>query len=159
MTYLRQVFISQEPGNLRLAQHSIALGQDAEILQLVILDVCLVLLREQIRVDPVPAALRKNDASMHVLVQAFLEDPATQIVGLPLHDFSKCLAEFVITDVSLARHLGEPSDLKGPHGLLSPSHEFRYSTRCYQNQDAFGQPVLSYDHEILRPRRLPGRRI
>lgn len=45
-----------------------------------------ILLGEHILVNPISATLRKNDAPVHVLGQAFLKDPAAEIVRLARHD-------------------------------------------------------------------------
>jgi hypothetical protein len=94
--------------DLLFAQRGIFLCEDSEVVQVVIVDVGLALFREQELVNPIPLALRENDASVHVLVQALLEYPATKIVCLALPDFLESFAKFVVFDASLARRLGEP---------------------------------------------------
>jgi hypothetical protein len=82
MTYLRQILVLKEAGDLFFIQSLITPCEGAEVLQFIILDVCPILLCEQILVDPTSAALRKNDAPVHVLVEALLEDSTAQVVGL-----------------------------------------------------------------------------
>jgi hypothetical protein len=40
---------------------------------------------------------------MHVLVQAFFEDAAAQVVGLAFHGFLDCLTKFAVRNASFAR--------------------------------------------------------
>jgi hypothetical protein len=84
------------------------------IVQLVILDIGPILLREQLRVYPKSATFRQDDASVQVLVQALLENPAAQIVSLALHDLAKRLAQFVVRNARAAGRLGEPGGLESP---------------------------------------------
>jgi hypothetical protein len=125
MTYLFQIFVFYELGNLFRVQRRVALGEDTELRQLDILDIVPVFLRKQILVNPVSAALRENDAPVRVPVQALLEDPAAEIIGLAPHDVTERFAQLVVSDASLPRRFGKPSGFKSPRGFLNVMHKLK----------------------------------
>jgi hypothetical protein len=49
---------------------------------------------------------------MHVLVKALLENAPAEVICLPIHDLTNCLAQLGIRDARLARRLGEPPALE-----------------------------------------------
>jgi hypothetical protein len=97
---------------------SVFLCEGSEVVQVLIFDVGLAFFREQELVNLIPTALRENDASVHVLVQALLEYPATKIVRVALPYFLDSFAKFVVVDASLACRLGEPGGFEGPREFL-----------------------------------------
>jgi hypothetical protein len=56
-------------------------------------NVASVFFRKEILVNPTFTALCADNASMLVLIQVFLENTATQIIGLTLHYFMHSLAQ------------------------------------------------------------------
>jgi hypothetical protein len=81
---LRQVIIRQEPCDLICVRHRIALGEQAKIRQLAILDVRPVPLREQILVDPVPASFRKRMLRCLFWLRRFLKTPLPRSSAWPI---------------------------------------------------------------------------
>jgi hypothetical protein len=59
---------------------------------------------------------------MPVFVQALLEDPSAQIIGLALHHLLKRLTKFAILDTGLACRLGDPRGIEGPRSFLIVDH-------------------------------------
>jgi hypothetical protein len=59
---------------------------------------------------------------MHVLVEALLEDPAAEIIGLPGHNFAHGLAKLVVADAAFPRRLCKPGGLEGTPGFARFSH-------------------------------------
>jgi hypothetical protein len=99
-----------------------ALGEEAKLLKLII-NVCPVLLREQILEQPKTPKFREDYAAVPILVEALLKYAAAQIVDLTFQNFPNGLAKFVVSDARLPSRLGEPGGFEGTRGLLSISHE------------------------------------
>jgi hypothetical protein len=122
MANFHQILFLEELCDLLFRQRGIALCKDAKVLQLIIIDIRPILLCEQIFVNPVSTAFCENDAPMPVFVQAFLEDPSAQIVGLALHHFLNGLTKLIISDASFSRGFGEPGGFESPHCFFAVGH-------------------------------------
>jgi hypothetical protein len=96
----------------------------AEIREIFVLDIGLVLLCEEVSLDPVPAALGNDDRAVQVLAQSFFED-AAQIVGLAEHHLTDGIAKLDIRDACLPRRLGKPGCLEDP--FRPPGSVFHFS--------------------------------
>ena len=86
------------PGDFFDGFGRVEVGQITEGLQLVILDVLTVLLREQVDIDPIPRSAGQYDAAVHVLVESLLEDSAPEIITLSPDDLRYCSAELSISN-------------------------------------------------------------
>ena len=62
--------------------------------------------------------LCQNDRSVHVVVQALLEHPATQIIRLSLYDLLDGSAQIPVCYLRLASFFGKPRRLERSNGDL-----------------------------------------
>jgi hypothetical protein len=85
-----------------------------------VLNICLILLGEQVFVHPMPPTFRKNDGASPVLVQPLLENPAAQIVGLAQHHLPDGQTKLVIRNERLLRRLCKPRRLENPRRSSGP---------------------------------------
>src|SRR5574337_1687478 len=112
MTYLLQVAIAKRDLHFRRCLAPISIGQLPERGQFIRCDVGPILLRKEVGVDPVSAALGKNDRAVHVVIQSLLEHTTAQIIGLLQHDLLNRSAQRMIINPSLPGRLGEPGCLE-----------------------------------------------
>lgn len=91
------------------------LGEQAEGPQLVVVDVCMILIREEVLIKSVMTCLRQDDAAMHVPVEALLENASAEIVSLAKFDRANGLVQVLIRKPCFSGCFREPPGLGGTH--------------------------------------------
>src|ERR1700704_1834517 len=112
-------------------QAGVCFRQLPEVGQLIVRNVCPVLLGKQILIDPEVPGSGKNEGTVLILPQPLLEYAASQVVCLPQSYLLDGRTKLLIGDVRLPGSLGKPGGLESPHRSVSRIyHEGYCSTRC-----------------------------
>jgi hypothetical protein len=82
MAYLHKVFRTQQRRQLHLSDVGVTLGQLPKSQQFIAFNVVPVFFGKQILINLKTACLGQHDGAVHVVVQALLENSATQVIRL-----------------------------------------------------------------------------
>ncbi len=95
-----------------------------------IIDVGAIFLGEEIGEYPEATPFGDNDGPMHIPVQSFLEDPASQIVRLSTQYVAHGRTKFRFWYPFFFRRLGEPRGLEDSLAMHPFAHGLNGSTQC-----------------------------